>query len=218
MWCSSGRSQRPPEATSSNKRLQPAALNAFVCRTLFCSSPSRPAHGRAADPRHWAYGLSQTVVCGMKRRRRPNQRMQNSSQRQPDFEYAGSVQFWTNRVATPFTPEKQTVHFSSSTLHPVFGREHGKEPLSRVLLSSRLVPVYTKSRCPARRPDGGDGETVVRDPKHALAEQAGHNDGHTRGRRGESGRLQSSRSRWSNVASGFCLTSAIRCGVRESIQ
>jgi hypothetical protein len=29
----------PPDASSSNKRLQPAALSALACRTLFCSSP-----------------------------------------------------------------------------------------------------------------------------------------------------------------------------------
>ena len=37
--CSSGRSQRPPDAVSSNRRRQPAALSALVCRALFCSSP-----------------------------------------------------------------------------------------------------------------------------------------------------------------------------------
>ena len=37
--CSSGRSHRPPDAVSSNRRRQPEALSAFVCRALFCSSP-----------------------------------------------------------------------------------------------------------------------------------------------------------------------------------
>jgi hypothetical protein len=39
MRCNSGRSQRPPEAASSNRPRQPALLSALACRALFCSSP-----------------------------------------------------------------------------------------------------------------------------------------------------------------------------------
>ena len=39
MRCSSGRSQRPPEAASSKIRRQPAARRASACTALLCSSP-----------------------------------------------------------------------------------------------------------------------------------------------------------------------------------
>ncbi len=48
--------------TSSNNRRQPAALSAWACRRLFCSSPFETRHGRAKGRRWRVCCLSQTAV------------------------------------------------------------------------------------------------------------------------------------------------------------
>ena len=56
--CSSGRSQRPPDATSSNKRWQPADLSALACRSCSARRPWTRGHSRAACcPRPVAVGI-----------------------------------------------------------------------------------------------------------------------------------------------------------------